>query len=491
MMAPSSSDPTPACGSAEATEANIDVLTGHAHSDDPRLQLSAAVNFRKLLSQDGSPPIDEIVRADGVVKRLVSFLGRDENSVLQFESAWALTNIASGTSEHTRVVIHNRAVPEFIRLLGSRALDVSEQAAWALGNIAGDGHKFRDVILSEGAMAPLLDVVQRRPSLTLLRTCAWTISNLCRGKPPPMFAYIAPALPTLAMLLYHEDMDVVGDACWAMSYISDGPNEQIQAVIDAEVTPRVIELLVHPGIQTPALRIIGNFVTGDDRQTQQVINAGCLVPLRTLLSHPRRTIRKEACWTISNITAGPTGQVQAAIDANIFPPLLDLLRDGEFDVRKEAAWAVSNATSASHPPHVAYFVQIGVVPLYLELLNLNDARVVTVALEGIDNILRAGQEADEEETGANVYAEHLERVGGLRAIEDLTLDPSPKNQAIAEKARDILETYFEEREDDFADVDGWQPEAAAQPSAQEGHQAFPFGLQEDQPPMSFGMPGEA
>ncbi len=72
-------------------------------------------------------------------------------------------------------------------------------------------------------------------------------------------------------------------------------------MIDAGVAPRLVELLMHrsTAVKTPALRAVGNIVTGDDQQTQLMLMAGVLAPMTGLLQHGKRGLRKEACWAIS------------------------------------------------------------------------------------------------------------------------------------------------------------------------------------------------
>jgi len=420
-------------------------------SDNPTLQLEAATQFRRLLSIERNPPIQEVIDS-GIVPRLVQFLTFQNNEPLQFEAAWALTNIASGTNVHTKVVIDQGAIPIFVQLLRSPNEEVREQVVWALGNIAGDSPQCRDAVLMAGALEPLLQLCTPDAKISVLRNATWTLSNFCRGKPQPEFQLVRGALPTLAGLIGLQDDDVLTDACWALSYLSDDPapgsNQKIQAVIEAGVARRLTELLAHPSsnVKTPALRTVGNIVTGDDIQTDTILRCSALLCLQALLTSPKKGIRKEACWTISNITAGNTNQIQQVINANIIPSLVQILRNSEFDVQKEAAWAISNATSGGNDEQIIHLVQQGVIPPLCNLFNCPHPKMILVAMEGIENILEVGRKIQNHHNETeNKFATHVEECEGLDLLEKLQ---EHDNSEIYEKAVKIIREFFDPEEDE-------------------------------------------
>lgn len=325
------------------------------------------------------------------------------------------------------MLIDKGAVEILIKLISSHELDVIEQAIWGLGNIAGESSKIRDMVIRDGAVEPISAVLdQSPPGTSLVRNASWALSNFCRGRPPPEFDLVQRAVPSLAKVLIENDNeDILVDVCWAMSYLSDGGEERIPVILQTKVLPRMIQLLGHHNmaICIPCLRALGNVVTGSEEQTQYALDHGALHALNQIIYHKKRTVRKEVCWTISNITAGSSRQIQSCIELGLIDKLINLLINDELEIRKEAIWAVSNCTSAATKEQYHYLVERGILKGLCSMLGLKEARVLAVALEGIENILNIGEQ-HYMVNGENQYALVFEQEGGIDKLETLQLHPN-------------------------------------------------------------------
>ncbi|KAH1083791.1 hypothetical protein J1N35_023552, partial [Gossypium stocksii] len=206
-------------------------------------------------------------------------------------------------------------------------------------------------------------------------------------------------LPTLGRLIHSKDAVVLAKACWALSYLSDGTNDKIQAVIESGVFGRLVELLMHPSpsVITPALYTVKHIVTGGDVQ------------------------------------------IQAIIEANIIAPLVHLLQNVEFDIKTQATKAISIATSGGTHDQIRY--KNGCIKPLCDPVYCYDPEVVTVCLQGLENILKVG-EADKNmgtTGGVNLYAQTIDAAKGREWIEVL---PIFSNTKISKKAVEVLKTYW-------------------------------------------------
>jgi len=109
-----------------------------------------------------------------------------------------------------------------------------------------------------------------------------------------------------------------------------------------------------------------------------------------------------------------------------------------------------------------FLVSQGCIKPLCDLLVCPDPRIVTVCLEGLENILKVGEaEKNLGNSGdVNFYAQMIDDAEGLEKIENLQ---SHDNNEIYEKAVKILETYWLEEDDE------------ALPSGDGAQQGFHFG----------------
>uniref|UniRef100_A0A672JEX5 Importin subunit alpha n=1 Tax=Salarias fasciatus TaxID=181472 RepID=A0A672JEX5_SALFA len=376
---------------------SLEDIVRDVNSDSIPSQIRGCQAARKLLSERDSS-INEIINA-GLLSCFVAFLSMDDEPTLQFEAVWVLTNITSGTSWHTKRVMDHGAVPAFISLLSSPMLHISEQAVWAVSNIAGDGPMYRDVLIACNAIPALLACISPDTPLDFLHNLAWTLSNLCRSKNPYLpGSVVQQMLPSLIMFLHLSDKNILSQVCWAFCYLSDGENNRIEVVLRTGIIPRLMELLNH-----------------EDTYVMVVIDAGCLEVLPKLLRHSKSSVQKEAAWALSNIAAGPSKQIQQLINCGLFAPLVELLRSGYFKSQREAVWVVKNITIRGTMDQMIFVIRIGALEAIIRLLQVPDAKVVMVILDTINNLVMAAEKSGETEGVCRLIKE----LGGFAHIEML------------------------------------------------------------------------
>jgi importin subunit alpha-6/7 len=393
--------------------------------------------LRKILSSEGTPPLNFIMRT-GISTKIVALL--NTNCIpLQTECLWCILNLATGPSHIVKILIEQNVIPALKLLLSSTDQDLLELTVWCIGNLAGDSVYTRDQLID---LVPSLVKLLQRIEVSRWKNIMWTLSNLCRGKPLPGVETTQQVLSIAPLILNTNDEEMLSDCCWALSYISDGVNQRIQDILDLGVLSTLVNLLSSHStkVTVPCLRTLGNIVTGNDSQTQEVLNLGLVDKIAVYLSSKKVSLKREALWTLSNITAGSDEQINLVLSHPSIHYVVQSLNDSDFEIKKEALWTISNATHAKSPNLVLRVLELGAFPYLCDILSMKDPKVLLVVLEAINNLLRAGNAFDDDSNSkTNEVALKFDEIGGLSKMEELQEHPNVK---IYKKVVEIMEEHY-------------------------------------------------
>jgi hypothetical protein len=361
-------------------------------SSDPSCAVSAqALNhvgdatnaIRVLLSREAQPPMVDLIElgADRLMLKLASVVlndcdfdpsTQDVRWAIAHEALWAINNLASGPSDCTNAVAQAGALDLLVPAATHDSSEIATIACWAIGNIAGDGRVLRDFTIERGSVNAVIGAIQRHANSNgalngdLLRNCTWALSNLVRFKPGPPAEVVEPVLMMASTLLATvADDEVTADALWCFSYAVEGPAAQhvLAFTISSGLLPGIVASVLHdnPIIVAAALRLAGSVATGDDSQTEAILDAGGLDAVVTgILQSKFGRLEKEAYWFLSNVAAGTASQIERLLQPSSFDaticafelPLRALSAVGNgshhsWELLRESVWTVCNVVSGA------------------------------------------------------------------------------------------------------------------------------------------------
>ena len=183
----------------------------------------------------------------------------------------------------------------------------------------------------------------------LIQNITWTISNLVRFKPfsPLITSAQIMLLIDFFYVLYHIpnlDHEARSNILWALSYISESDDKNVDLILESKFVPEIVEALpvLDGTLVSPALRIIGNILTGNEFQTQKLLDLHILSKFQPFLDHYKVNIRREVCWSISNIAAGTLPQKDLLISSNILWDMPTVFLKNTYKVQKEIVFVIAN-----------------------------------------------------------------------------------------------------------------------------------------------------
>ncbi|CAM9777915.1 unnamed protein product [Chrysoparadoxa australica] len=421
--------------------------------------------LREMLSLE-LPPIQDVIDGGGV-EPLLRLLGNADDD-LKLEATWCLTNMASGDTSQTRHVVEG--APAFITFLACGNPLLQEQAAWALGNIAGDSPECRALLTANGAILPLTRLLSSQ-SPDLARTAAWALSNLARGENTSADPFAAAGtLPLLVQLLQNEacDSKLRVELAWLAAFLTAREDHNVTSLVKEGLAQPLVRSLVlairgEEGgelLATPVLRSLGNLCAGlptwleaamevpqflpvlaaalgaDATKQRALVRWTCLgaselrLSIITLIPTSPDQV-KEAAWTVSNVCAGSAAYRTALLQQGVLSRLAQLLKSDQFDLQREAVHAVWNLVAEGANLQEVIDME-GVLEAIVKLLKVPDTSVVVVVLSMLDRVC------------ATVPGGPLcvEQAHGLEAIDDLHY--SQVNEQLCAQAAKIVDTYYGE-----------------------------------------------
>jgi len=309
-----------------------------------------------------------------------------------------------------------------------------------LGNVIADNIKARDYFLSTEFPNLLANyIVSKTDSLNFIQLSCWLVANLCKGIPIPDLDKVKIFISPLSKLLETaNDKRLLSEALWVVANIADsdeGAKEVLTSIGVLPITKFILSKDIE--LEIPALKVLGNYCSGDSANVDAVLSEGGLTALFSVLTTTNEIpVIRDICWVVSNIASGPEKHIEAIISSGCLDALIYLLRkDYNVDTKAEAMHVISNLCKYGSREQLHKIGKEELTEALVCNLDTTDCEMLLLILDSLEELLQNDSEREE-----NSFMSKLILVDGKEKLEKLL---GHTNTTIYQKVFRILEHFFE------------------------------------------------
>ncbi|KAG9393848.1 Armadillo/beta-catenin-like repeat [Carpediemonas membranifera] len=378
------------------------------------------------------------------------------------EACWICTNIASREHEIAVALIDAGVIPVMASVLkNTESTSIAEQAIWTLGNVAGEGAEYRITTLDTGVMADIARFLGKDMPPKRVRNFTWSTSNIARTPlDPAHITLLCDLIPAMTAVFVRNQVDpaaefskeskisleILADVIFFMSFIGDGNESDIRCILNANLTPAIIQYASVPfaKMSTAIIRYVGNVISMDNSATiaDYLIQCGIFPAFDRMLTSPTASVRMEVMWAMANFAAGTPKQMQCFLDSGFITKTLELVHRDTAEVVTECAFVLYNFAGSCTPDQLATLLDCDtIITLVGTLKRTTSRKAKSTLLECLTKILRREPKA----------ARQVEDAGGFDVLNSLAFS---HYQTLAAAAQQIIDDFFDYEESDGFESDG-------------------------------------
>lgn len=328
-------------------------------------------------------------------------------------------------------------------ILSSRHEKIFEQGAWAVGNICSEDFSFKERLQTPEILNPIVQKLLSTQDENVSKNTTWTLCNLVSGSGlKSKLELRRTAYNTLIVLSKkHQDLEILESVLKCILDLTS--NDLLEIIISSGLLNRLIELISKDSkpLMHVCLQIICFVTNGNNQQTQAVLDAGGIVQVFRLLNSNDvdKYCKKESLWIISNVAVGPREQMEYIFNKEDWVSLLFRISIEENNLlKKEAIWTLCNSTKYGDANHISKLIRLGLFRLYsLNLEMETEQDLIKTIIESMNHILRQG--IPQEAGSFNYFQPQIEAEGIIDKLEKLQMH---SNRKVYETISALIENYF-------------------------------------------------